>query len=409
MRAYDDMKGIPEEFGFPRQPYGIMWDDRYEHHHEEWRTLVCKSIGRMGFHIYPYSYPEMKNRWRIISRKQPASKELINATLSMMDLAIISNDGSFADPTLVSIIDGGCDASAPPWLTARKTIERVGYSDPLWADGNTLDMLRLVPKAADMLEGSLPMLGARMPGLRLPARRRRLVCNIADLLRRGRFDSHAPGPWETIGRSIIGDGPDDPPVSDYPDDWWERHLPLMIMTTFDGKPDTDSGRAIIENSGGMIGEPDREAVHVAFLTIMDDLVRQYAAGCTEGVGGENPMQAVFMQKRSMTMPLIAVDHDRSPAQGADIACKPDVRTRITADPVTAGILVNVSEALLSSGALADPDRFLDVAAKHRERTADVLTGQFMSEAGNGRTPGLVHDLPRGFWLEGTIAEITAEA
>lgn len=406
--SMEGTEGIPETCGFQRQANETMWDSVREHDHRLWKTLIPRSLGRFGFHMYRHDYPQMQRRWKSLAGGGEDARLLVNAMLSIIDMAMVSTGNSTkADSTITMVITEGTSAFADTgWRgAATKTISRMGGRDPLW-DADPRPMLAMVPKSVDMLEEALPVLGRRMPGLRLPACRRVLACNLADMLSKGWATARTPSPWETIGRALIGDhadsliGVDD---GEDADGWWERLLPMLVMSTFSDTVSISGVRIMLQweqdNKGA---EPDGETMHEAFRTIIDDMVKQCAAKNGEGIGGDNPLQMAFLQDRSLRLPYVVPNVDRP--LGARLSGRMGFRLKTAANPMTVKALVEAMTALASAGALADPRRLVNAMVGRTDKVAGMLTDRFMGEAALGYRPSLNHDLPQGFFMETLIAQ-----
>lgn len=400
-------EGIPETCGFQRQANETMWDSVRGRYYQLWKTLIPRSLGRFGFHMYSHDYPEMQRRWKSLAGGGEDARLLVNAMLAIIDMAMVSTGNSTkADSTITMVITEGTSAFADTgWRkAATKTISRMGGRDPLW-DADPRPMLAMVPKAVDMLEEALPVLGRRMPGLRLPACRRVLACNLADMLSKEWATARTPSPWETIGRALIGDhadtliGVDD---GEDADGRWERLLPMLVMSTFSDTVSISGVRIMLQweqdNKGA---EPDRETMREAFKTILDDMVKQCAAGNGEGVSGDNPLQMAFLQDRSLRLPYVVPNVDRP--LDARLSGRMGSRLQTAANPMMAKALVEAVTALASSGVLADPGRLVYAMFGRTDKTAGMLADLFMGEAACGYRPSLNHDLPQGFFMETLIA------
>lgn len=408
--SMEGAEGIPETCGFQRQANETMWDSIREHDCRFWKTLIPRSLGRFGFHMYSHDYPQMQRRWESLAGGGEDARLLVNAMLSIIDMAMVST-GRYtkADSTITMVITEGTSAFADAgWReAATKTISRMGGRDPLW-DADPKPMLAMVPKAVDMLEETLPVLGRRMPGLRLPACRRVLACNLADMLSRGWANGCTPSPWETIGRALIGDhanttiGVDD---GEDADGRWERLLPMLVMSTFSDTVSISGVKTMLQweqaNKGA---EPDGETMREAFKTILDDMVKQCAAGNGEGVGGDNPLQMAFLQDRSFRPPYVIPSASRPAELGSGKSGRTGSRLHLVANPMTVKALVEAVTALASSGVMADPGRLVNTMTGGTDKAAGMLTDLFMGEAALGYRPSLNHDLPQGFFMETLIAQ-----
>lgn len=400
-------EGIPETCGFQRQANETMWDSIRGRYYQLWKTLIPRSLGRFGFHMYSHDYPEMQRRWKSLAGGGEDARLLVNAMLSIIDMAMVST-GRYtkADSTITMVITEGTSAFADTgWRgAATKTISRMGGRDPLW-DADPRPMLAMVPKAVDMLEEALPVLGRRMPGLRLPACRRMLACNLADMLSKGWANGCTPSPWETIGRALIGDHADSLAGVDDGEDAdrrWERLLPMLVMSSFSDTISISGVKTMLQweqaNKGA---EPDGETMSEAFRIIINDMAKQCAAKNGEGVGGDNPLQMAFLQDRSFRPPYVVPNVDRP--LGAHLSGRMGFRLQTAANPMMVKALVEAMTALASSGVLADPRRLVNATIGRTDKTAGILTDLFMGEAACGYRPSLNHDLPRGFFMETLIA------